>query len=413
MADTSALEDPLADRGPELSGTTTALLVLATVFVGLRFWARWTVGFHYGLDDWFMVVGLIVTFMAGALNYAMIAQGLGRHAATLSQDTLIQFLKLLLAFECVYVTAVMFIKISLLLMYRRIFPGRGFKIAALVLGLLTIGWWLAIVFVCVFQCTPVAKAYMPWIEGTCIDLKASFIGNAIPNILTDVAILCLPIGQVWKLQVTMAQRLSLCFMFLLGGFVLFASIYRFTTIMQFELTDTTWTLATACTWCVVECACGVISACLPTLRPLMVKVSSQFGSIATKYNLSGGQSGGRSKAGSRGPTELMTIGGTGGKSADRGFKRLGTEDGKYGITTNISTRSAGGGGTGGGATTKPSPDSDSGSCDDLSLKGGIRIKVDQEVRWGEESRSRQDSTASTKYESSSRSGSSHLGSNRV
>lgn len=142
----------------------------------------------------------------------------------------------------------------------------------------------------------------------------------------------------------------------------------------------------------------------------MVKVSSQFGSIATKYNLSGGQSGGRSKAGSRGPTELMTIGGTGGKSADRGFKRLGTEDGKYGITTNISTRSAG---AGGGATTKPSEGSDSGSCDDLSLKGGIRIKVDQEVRWGEESRSRQDSTASTKYESSSRSGSSHLGSNRV
>lgn len=59
MADTSALEDPLADRGPELSGTTTALLVLATTFVGLRFWARWTVGFQYGLDDWFIVVGLV------------------------------------------------------------------------------------------------------------------------------------------------------------------------------------------------------------------------------------------------------------------------------------------------------------------------------------------------------------------
>lgn len=58
MADTT-VEDPLANRGPELSGTTTALLVLATVFVGLRFWARWTVGFHYGLDDWFMVLGLV------------------------------------------------------------------------------------------------------------------------------------------------------------------------------------------------------------------------------------------------------------------------------------------------------------------------------------------------------------------
>ncbi|KAF6843844.1 integral membrane protein [Colletotrichum musicola] len=388
MADTVVIDDPLADRGPELSGTTTALLVLATVFVGLRFWARWTVGFNYGLDDWFMVVGLIVTFMAGALNYAMIAQGLGRHASTLSLDQQVQFLKLLLAFECIYVTAVMFIKISLLLMYRRIFPSRGFKLSAMVLGGLTIAWWISIVLVCVFQCTPVAKAYMPFIEGTCIDLKASFIGNAIPNILTDVAILCLPIGQVWRLQVTLVQRLSLCFMFLLGGFVLFASIYRFTTIMQFQLTDTTWTLATACTWCVVECACGVISACLPTLRPLMVKVSSQFGSIATKYNLSGGQSGGRAtKQGSRGPTELMTIGGTGGKSADRGFKRLGTEDGKYGITTNI--------------TTKPGKgQTESDSSEDLSLKGGIRIQVDQEVRWGEENPKPQ---VPPKYQSSSRS----------
>lgn len=132
----------------------------------------------------------------------------------------------------------------------------------------------------------------------------------------------------------------------------------------------------------------------------MVKISTQFGSIATKYNLSGGQSGGRSKAGSRGPTELLTIGGTGGKSADRGFQRLGTEDRKYGITTNITMRAD-------DAATKAAPEPDSG--DDLSLKGGIRIKVDQEVSWSE-NRARQD----VKYdESSSRSGSSHMGANQV
>ncbi|KAK2018530.1 hypothetical protein LZ32DRAFT_679204 [Colletotrichum eremochloae] len=371
MADTSDLADPLADRGPELSGTTTTLLVLATVFVGLRFCSRWMVKFKFGADDWFMVAALVVTFMAGAINYAMIGQGLGRHAATLSLDQQVQFLKLLLAFECVYVTAVMLVKVSLLLMYCRIFPTNGFRIAAITLGGITIAWWIAIVCVCVFQCTPIEKAYMPFIEGTCIDLKASFIGNAIPNILTDVAILCLPVRQVWKLQATLAQRLSLCFMFLLGGFVLCASIYRFTTIMQFQIADTTWTLATACTWCVVECACGVISACLPTLRPLMTRVSSQFGSIATKYNISAGQSGGDSKQASRGGTELMTIGGSGGKSADRSFQRLRNDDRKYGVTTTISKRPDTGAGS----------DTDSVGRD--STQGGLRIKVDQEICWGE------------------------------
>ncbi|KAK7515440.1 hypothetical protein IWZ03DRAFT_202930 [Phyllosticta citriasiana] len=90
----------------------------------------------------------------------------------------------------------------------------------------------------------------------------------------------MPVGQVFTLQVTMAQKFPLCIIFLLGSFVFFANIYRFTTIMQFQMSDTTWTLATTCTWCVVEVACGLISACLATLRPLMRAISSQFSSGA-------------------------------------------------------------------------------------------------------------------------------------
>jgi hypothetical protein len=97
--------------------------------------------------------------------------------------------------------------------------------------------------------------------------------------------------------------------------VLFASIYRFTTIMQFDMADTTGTLATACTWCVVEVASGIISACLPTLRPLMLLVSSQFSSTQNRSG-KGSATGGRSHK-----TELVTIGGTGNKS-NQNFRRL-------------------------------------------------------------------------------------------
>lgn len=67
---------------------------------------------------------------------------------------------------------------------------------------------------------------------------------------------------------------------------------------------TTDTLATPCTWCVVECACGVICACLPTLRPLAKMVTSRFASLSRSRNKT------TSAGGSRGPTELVTIGGT-------------------------------------------------------------------------------------------------------
>ncbi|RMZ67765.1 integral membrane [Pyrenophora seminiperda CCB06] len=304
------------DPGPNLRGTTTTLLVLAFVFVVLRFLARWKRGLKYGADDWMIVVSLMVCFAAGGLNYGMIHWGLGKHAVNLPPGNITMVLKLLVAFECVYCTGVGMVKLSLLLMYMRIFPTKDFRIGAYILGFLTIGWVIAINFVSIFQCHPIKKAWLgPAIEGTCINLKASFIGNAIPNILTDIAILCMPVTQVLKLQVSVAHRASLIFMFALGTFVLFASIYRFTTIMQFDMADTTGTLATACTWCVVEVACGIMSACLPTLRPLMLMVSSKFSSTqnrSRKASNSGGQSD---------KTELVTIGGSGQKRT-QDFKRL-------------------------------------------------------------------------------------------
>ena len=61
------------------------------------------------------------------------------------------------------------------------------------------------------------------------------------NILTDLMILSIPMPLVWKLQADVWRRLSLAFTFLLGGFVVFASIYRFYTIFQFIMEDFTCT----------------------------------------------------------------------------------------------------------------------------------------------------------------------------
>lgn len=147
----------------------------------------------------------------------VVAHGMGRHADTISLDELSKVLQMLLAFECLYVTAVAAIKLSILAMYLRLFPGREFKLAAWTIGGIIVAWWIAIVLVCIFQCNPVHKAWLPWGEGVCINLKGSFIGNALPNILTDVAILVMPVKQVWHLHATMAQKVSLLCTFGLGS----------------------------------------------------------------------------------------------------------------------------------------------------------------------------------------------------
>ncbi|KAF5698094.1 integral membrane protein [Fusarium mundagurra] len=343
--------DENSDRSSELNVATTIVLVLSAVFVTLRFWARY-VRIGYGTDDWLTLVALVFVFITGGLNYGMIAHGLGKHAKRVSTADQVIFFKLLLAFENIYVTAVMLIKLALLAMYLRIFPSRNFRLMSAIIAATVIGWWIAICAVCIFQCHPIKKAWMPWIDGSCINLKASFIGNAIPNIATDVAILCMPVTQILKLQINMAQKLSLLVIFSLGSFVLFASIYRFTTIMQFEPIDTTWTLATACTWCVVEVACGTIALCLPTLRPLMVMISSKFESIASRKDAA---------ARTSMPTELVTIGGTGGKTGH--FHRINDKYEPNSSQHRLATSHG---------SIPPVDPSDGGSADELPLDGRVK-----------------------------------------
>lgn len=126
-----------------------------------------------------------------------------------------------MAYECVYCATVGVIKISILLMYSRIFPTREFRIAAYILGIIVVSWVIAINFVSVFQCVPIEKTWNPTMLGHCIDLKVSFIGNAVPNILTDIAILSLPTRVVWKLHATLTHRLSVIVVFLLGSLCVF------------------------------------------------------------------------------------------------------------------------------------------------------------------------------------------------
>ncbi|RWA12357.1 hypothetical protein EKO27_g2747 [Xylaria grammica] len=263
--------------GVWVRNVTTAMVVLSTLFVALRFLARKVQRLTIGIDDYLILAGQTTLFAAAGLTFGMIHNGLGTHADTVSNERLTNFLKLLLAFECVYVTVIFIVKISILRMYIRIFASRDFKLAARVVEGIVLAWWLSIALTCIFQCNPVSKAWLPLSPGKCINLKAFFYGNALPNILTDIIILSLPIRQVLKLQTGKANKLSISFIFLLGSFVSFASIYRFTTLLVFNPLDATWTLAPSQAWCMIEISTGVVSACLPTMRPLGVRLAGMLG----------------------------------------------------------------------------------------------------------------------------------------
>lgn len=129
--------------------------------------------------------------------------------------------------QLVYVSLITTIKISVLSMYLRIFPTRFVRWGAGILGTIAILWFINILIIVIFHCSPVAMAWDYLITtGHCIDIERFFLGNSIPNILTDLAILCLPMYEVHHLRMNRGKKICLLFVFLLGGLVVAVSIYR-------------------------------------------------------------------------------------------------------------------------------------------------------------------------------------------
>lgn len=100
-------------------------------------------------------------------------------------------------------------------MYLRLFP--HLRIHLYVVAGFVLSWGIAFIFVCLFQCTPMAKLWEPELAGKCLDPRPIFVANAVLNFLSDMALLCMPITQIARLQMKTAVKLSVCSMFLIGG----------------------------------------------------------------------------------------------------------------------------------------------------------------------------------------------------
>ena len=116
-----------------------------------------------------------------------------------------------------YLITMVSVKISILLLYCSIFPGRNFALAARTVAGLVVAWGVACFLVTVFSCQPVEGFWNITIASKCIDSKKFYVGNSVPNILMDVVILALPVGEIWKLQLTAAKKLAVIGMFGLGS----------------------------------------------------------------------------------------------------------------------------------------------------------------------------------------------------
>ncbi|KAJ5267741.1 hypothetical protein N7478_010549 [Penicillium angulare] len=168
--------------------------------------------------------------------------------------------------QFLYVGTVCFAKFSILAMYWRLFKIEHYvRVAIYVLAVMVACWGLGVIITSCLLCIPLKGYWNKTIKAKCgVDSRIYFIGNAIPNIVTDAAILYVPIHVVWGLNLRMLQKIILSFVFLMGAFATATSIIRLIYLMSLDLTsgDVTWTTRKIQIWTPVEMDMVIISALL-------------------------------------------------------------------------------------------------------------------------------------------------------
>lgn len=110
------------------------------------------------------------------------------------------------------------IKLSLLLLYNRIFPVHRVRYATYAVGFFVVTWLLWAGVSTIAQCIPVEYFWNTTVSGHCIDNDAFYIAAGAVNVFTDFAIIAIPIPIVWKLQkLSVDQKIGFVAIFTLGG----------------------------------------------------------------------------------------------------------------------------------------------------------------------------------------------------
>ncbi|KAK1992845.1 integral membrane protein [Colletotrichum falcatum] len=289
---------------PWIVQVVVSVTVLAVVSVALRLYSRQVKGQQLWWDDYLIVWSMVWNLFVVGFIFAMYSAGMGLHADKVELDSIVMMAKYLVVAEILYAWNLGWTKLSLMLMYYRIFHIPFFKKMTWFVVSFVFAWVVCITFLFVFICVPVEKLWYPQLPGHCINQVATWIANAASTIFTDLLILLLPIPQVWKLQLQRAEKIALTFAFGLGFFVVFTSAYRTSVLFTYTSSDPTYTLAPTVGWTAIEMSAGIVSACLPTLRPAMqhmaracgitgsmggmFRAGTAFGSRANKSNFSNG-----------------------------------------------------------------------------------------------------------------------------
>ncbi|KAI1486513.1 hypothetical protein F5X96DRAFT_654715 [Biscogniauxia mediterranea] len=253
--------------------------VLALISVALRFYARYSTKVGFGWDDWLVLVALLATIATDIV--VLCASSINPNGAEAASDpnrtyTPADVLYTKLDFICtvLYFTITSATKMSILLMYNRLFSvDVSFHRQVIILAIFVTCFWVGCTVADLLNCIPLEWT---WINSQddpryCFNYNVFWLASGIVEAFIDLLIIALPIRAVSKLRLNKGKKIAVTAVFLLGIFVILSGLVK--VILSYVPGSREPSFGRTEVWTTVHCCTGIICACLPVCWPLFVRLA--------------------------------------------------------------------------------------------------------------------------------------------
>ncbi|KIM95779.1 hypothetical protein OIDMADRAFT_59557 [Oidiodendron maius Zn] len=293
----------------------TVLLTVMWTTVILRLYAKGRILRTLGWDDYTSTIAALGSTAHSVFELYGIHLGYGRHIWDIRATTLLEVsnVRLLSATSIVYPVVIYFVKLSILLLYLRIFGVYRFVrfscYFAIVLFTLFYVAYLGVQAALLKDCINLASLEV----GVCKDLYALTIFQSAFNVVSDIFVFLIPIPCILKLQVRTGRKIGLLIIFLAGFVACGVSIARLvTTAITLNSADKFWYASLNGSLTCVEINVAITAACMSTLLGVLAQVkrygSSVYKSLRSRLY--------ESRSGSATATSSQGIGKSGNNTAE-------------------------------------------------------------------------------------------------
>ena len=201
---------------------------------------------------------------------------MGSQLSTLSDEDYEGFQKAGYAWNILYIVTLLFGKTSTLSLLLALSPNKSYRIPMQVVGGVIFSWALASIISSAFQCSLPHPYFIT--TNRCFSQVGFWDAVGVIDILTDLAIMGLPVFLVYNLQLPLQKKIAVCVAFSFRIGAIGCTIWRLSEMHKFydrgtDITFESWlpTIAT-----ILEVFFSVFSACVPHLRPFMESIQAGY-----------------------------------------------------------------------------------------------------------------------------------------